>query len=117
STALSHSPGGKGQRLSGETRSARFDEIDAEIVPAWMEKLGIQAGQKFSDTVPRLKRAMKARSFSPAARVHMCLTLHTMPYRRENAVKPEAGKLVPLTPQDIANETGLKKQHIREYLL
>lgn len=85
-------------------------------VPPWLAELGIKPGGFFTDSKLRAKRAMKSGCFSGAARVHICLGLHTMGYQQERAVKMEAGKQVPLTPTDIAAETGLKKQNIRRIL-
>ena len=86
-------------------------------VPQWLADLGIKPGEYFCDSKPRAKRAMKSGCFSRAARVHLCLGLHTMGFRQELAVKMEAGKPIPLTPVDIAAETGIKKNHIRETFL
>jgi hypothetical protein len=85
-------------------------------VPSWLAALGIMVGEYFSDSKLRAKRAMRSRYFSPEARVHICLGLHTMGYQQELAVKMEAGKRVPLTPADVCSETGLSRKHFREYM-
>jgi hypothetical protein len=60
---------------------------------------------------------MQSKCFAPAARVHICLGLHTMGYQQELAVTMEAGKRIPLTPTQVAAETGLKKQNVRPAML
>ena len=86
-------------------------------VPPWLAELGIKEGQYFTDSKLRAKRAMRSKCFSPAARVHICLGLHTMGYQQELAVTMEAGKKIPLTPSHVAAETGLKKQNVRPAML
>lgn len=85
-------------------------------VPDWLAKLGIQEGEWTHESKLCLKRAMKCRAFGEAARVYACLGLHTKAFRQEKAVKMEAGKCVPLTPRDIAAETGIHRKHIRRAL-
>lgn len=89
-------------------------------VPEWLASLGITGeGQNtyLLETKRTLRRAMKARCMSPAGRVWCCLRLHTMGFQGEKAVKLEAGKLVDLTPTDVAAETGLHKQNIRRHVI
>lgn len=86
-------------------------------VPEWLAALGIKEGEYFVDSKLRWKRAMRSKCFSNEARVYACLSLHTMGFQQELAVKMEAGKKVPLTPTDIASETGLPRKHIREDIL
>src|SRR5262249_13140202 len=86
-------------------------------VPAWLAELGIKEGEYFTGSKLRAKRAMRSKCFSPAARVHICLGLHTEGYQQELAVKMEAGKRVPLGTSDLARLTGLHRQNIRPALL
>jgi hypothetical protein len=86
-------------------------------VPPWLAALGIGVGDYLAETKPRLKRGMKAQCFSPAARVFCCLTLHTLSYKQELAVKMEGGKRVPLTPTDVARETGMPLPNVRRAVL
>ncbi|HTR38248.1 MAG TPA: DnaA N-terminal domain-containing protein [Bryobacteraceae bacterium] len=88
----------------------------AARVPEWLATLGIKEGEYFSDSKIRFKRAMKSRSLSEAGRIWCCLALHTAAFQQELAVKMVAGKRVPLTPGDIASETGIRKQNIRRGL-
>src|SRR6516165_6191200 len=86
-------------------------------VPAWLSELGIKEGEYFSGSKLRAKRAMRSKCFSPAARVYLCLSLHTEGFQQELAVKMVAGgKREPLTPVDIAAESGLLKQNVRPAL-
>ncbi|HEU0142930.1 MAG TPA: hypothetical protein VFQ79_24635 [Bryobacteraceae bacterium] len=85
-------------------------------VPGWLAQLGVREGEYFVDSKPRARRAMKSQAFSPAARIHICLGLHTMAFRQELAVKVEGGKSVPLTPQDICAETGIRREHFRRHM-
>jgi hypothetical protein len=86
-------------------------------VPAWLAELGIKEGEYFCGSKLRAKRAMKSKCFSPAARVYLCLSLHTEGFQQELAVKMVAGgKREPLTPVDIAAESGLLKQNVRPAL-
>lgn len=92
-----------------------MSDSNGKVAP-WLADLGIKPGEFFTDSKLRARRAMKSRCFSPAARVHICLGLHTMGFHQERAVKMEASKQVDLTPIDIAAETGLQKQNIRRHL-
>jgi hypothetical protein len=86
-------------------------------VPAWLAALGIEPGEYFTGSKLKLKRGMKARCFSEAARIWCCLGLHTECFRQELAVKLVGNKRVPLQPVDVAAETGIKKQNIRRGML
>ena len=48
--------------------------------------------------------------------MHACLELATMAFKHEKAVKMTRQGLVPLTPADLAEQTGLSKQHVRRAL-
>ena len=86
-------------------------------VPAWLAELGIKEGEYFSGSKLRAKRAMRSKCFSPAARIHICLGLHTEGFQQELAVKMEGGKKVPLQPVDVCNETGISRNHFREAMV
>ena len=88
-----------------------------EEVPQWLAALRIKKGEWMIDSKVRWRKAMKARCFCPAARIYACLGLHTMAFQQELAVKMEAGKRVPLTPQDISAETGVGRKHVREAIV
>jgi hypothetical protein len=90
--------------------------IEKGKVPTWLVELGVREGQYFIDSKLRAKRAMQSRCFSRAARVHICLGLHTMGFQQQLAIKLVAGERVPIGTSDIAHETGLHKQNVRPAL-
>ena len=77
----------------------------------------IEPGAYYANTKARAKRIMREPLSSEANRVHACLELATMAFRQELAVKMVQGRQVPLTPSDIAQQTGLSKQNTRRGLV
>lgn len=79
------------------------------------------AGEFYGNTKPRARRMMQNPLSNQARRIYACLELATMGYQQELAVKTTRGRngrpeQQPLTPSDIANETGLSRQHVRRGL-
>jgi hypothetical protein len=81
-------------------------------VPDWLAALGIKEREYFTTSKLREQRASKARCISEAGRVHACLGLHTMGYQQQLAVKMKGGQRVPLSPADVATETGIRRDHV-----
>jgi hypothetical protein len=84
----------------------------------WLAGFGVQKGQWYTEVKAAVLRAARSPRFSIAARVWLCLRLHTIPYKSELAIKlvrlPD-GRTVRrrLTPVDVAEETGLLRQHVQ----
>jgi hypothetical protein len=87
-------------------------------VPQWLLDLGIGPGEFYLDAKPRPRAAMKCAGWTgEMGRVYSCLSLHTMAFGSEVAVKLERGKLVPITPKDISHETGgMDRRQVRRAL-
>ena len=87
------------------------------IKGAYGETIAIGGGEYYFNTKARCRRMMQD-SLSPEdRRVHACLELHTMGFRQELAVIKEGGKERPLTPSDIARQTGISNQNARRSLV
>src|SRR4030095_15459284 len=86
-------------------------------VPEWLAALGIQRGEYYLETKAAAKRIQQDAPWPYKARVFMALRLHTMAFQGEESVKMiKGGAIVPFSPQDIANATGLSRQHVRRAL-
>lgn len=94
------------------------DKVGPVKASEWLAGFGIGKGDWYLEAKPRVRSAMRSPKFSNAARVWLCLGLHTMPYKSELAVKvvrlPD-GRLVrrKLRPADVAEETLLERQEVR----
>ena len=76
----------------------------------------IPDGEYFITVKARTRRLMLNSLTSDARRVYACLELATMGFQQELAVTMANGKQRPLTPGDIAHQTGLSNQHVRRGL-
>lgn len=89
----------------------------SDYTPEWLKGLGVKSGRWYQSAKARPEQLMKISLSPEAAKVYACLELHTMGYKQELAIKMlKGGRMVPLTPTDIAQETGLSKQHVRRAL-
>jgi hypothetical protein len=84
-----------------------------EIVGAGGDTIAVEPGEYYFNTKARGRRQMKVRISPEARQVYSCLELATMGFQQEQAVTMENGKQRPLTPTDIARQTGLSKQNVR----
>jgi hypothetical protein len=74
----------------------------------WLADLGVKPGEFQVETKARLRHAMLQAGWPDRQRVHACLTLYSMGFNQEEAVKMErGGVMAPLRQVDIANETGI----------
>lgn len=87
-----------------------------KITSADNHEIAIEAGGYYYNTKARCQRIMRESLSPEAGRVHACLELATMGFHQELAVKLDRGRKVPLTPTDVAQQTGLTKQHTRRAL-
>jgi DNA-binding transcriptional ArsR family regulator len=78
--------------------------------------LEVSPGDYYFNTKARGRRMMRDSLSGDARRVYACLELATMGFRQELAVTMERGKQRPLTPGDVARQTGLSKQNVRRAL-
>jgi predicted transcriptional regulator len=78
--------------------------------------LPIGAGEYYFNPKARTKRMMQSQLSTEARRVYACLELATMGFRQELAVILEDRRQRPLTPTDIAAQTGMAKQNVRRAL-
>ena len=78
----------------------------------WLYDLGIKPGGFFSETKPRVESVMRNPVWSEKTRVYACLSLHTMAFQQERAVKLERGQPQPLTVKDASHETGLDRRQV-----
>ena len=74
--------------------------------------LEVPARQYYFNTKARARRMMQNSLSSDARRVYICLEIATMGWKQELAVILDDGKKRPLTPSDIAKQTGLSRQHV-----
>ncbi len=81
------------------------------------EGIEVPAGEFYFNTKDRCRRMMLNSLSAEARQVYACLEYHTMAFQQELAVKMVGGKRVPLAPSDVANETGLSKQHVRRAMV
>ena len=81
-----------------------FDGADGEV--------RIPDGEWYINTKARARRMMANSLSSDARRVYECLELATMGWKQELAITMDGGKTRPLTPGDIAKQTGLLRQHV-----
>ncbi len=83
----------------------------------WLRKQGVPPGEWYPEAKAFARAAMRAAGLSVnAVLVLICLRLHTMPYQSELAVTMLKNKRRPITPTDIAKETGLSRQNVRRAL-
>ena len=82
-----------------------FDGAEGEV--------RVPNGEWYINTKARGRRMMANSLSSDARRVYACLELATMGWQQELAVIMDDGKTRPLTPGDIAKQTGLSRQHVR----
>lgn len=80
-----------------------------DIIAADGSTIAIPAGEYYVNVKARTKRLMRNSLSSDARRVYACLETATMFWRRELAL---ANNGDPLTPSDIAEQTGIVKQHV-----
>jgi DNA-binding transcriptional ArsR family regulator len=73
-------------------------------------------GEYYFNTKARGRRMMGNSLSADARRVYACLELATMGWQQELAVIMEGGKQRPLTPTDVRQQTGLRKQHVSRAL-
>ncbi|HUD75718.1 MAG TPA: hypothetical protein VMQ76_11655 [Terracidiphilus sp.] len=78
----------------------------------WFYSKGVKAGEFYRETKARTRAVMLDTSWPEEPRVWACLSLHTMGFNRELAVKMEREPggvvlTVPLRQIDIAQETGI----------
>jgi len=73
----------------------------------WFYAQGVKPGEWYTETKARTRAAMLATDWPEKQRVWACLSLHTMGFGRELAVRMEKGQTVPLRQADIARETGI----------
>jgi IclR helix-turn-helix domain len=83
----------------------------------WLADLGVKPGEFQVETTARLQLAMKSREWPEKQRVWACLSLATMGFNQELAVKLEKGKVVPLTQTDIAKQTGIAVNNVHRCVL
>ena len=69
------------------------------------------------ETKARLQHAMKNQEWPEKQRVWACLSLATMGFNQELAVKLARGQVVPLTQTDIANQTGIAVKNVHRSVL
>ena len=106
-----------------------FSEVKSEVAPlqrktpraegssgGWLSDLGVKPGEFQYETTARLRR-MAEMWPAERGRVWACLSLHSLGFRQEVAVKLVNGRLEPLTRADIARETGLSQAHVRRALV
>ena len=73
----------------------------------WVYANGVKPGEWYTETKARTRAAMLNTDWPEKQRVWACLSLHTMGFGRELAVRMERGQTVPLRQADIAKETGI----------
>jgi hypothetical protein len=73
----------------------------------WFYSQGVKPGEWYTETKARTRAAMLNTDWPEKQRVWACLSLHTMGFGRELAVRMERGQTVPLRQTDIAKETGI----------
>ena len=73
----------------------------------WFYAQGVKPGEWYTETKARTRAAMLNTDWPEKQRVWACLSLHTMGFGRELAVRMERGQTVPLRQADIARETGI----------
>jgi hypothetical protein len=73
----------------------------------WFYSKGVKPGEWYTETKARTRAAMLNTDWPEKQRVWACLSLHTMGFGRELAVRMERGQTVPLRQIDIAKETGI----------
>ena len=87
-----------------------------ELKSADGKAIAIPPGDYYFNTKARGRRMMRNSLSGDARRVYACLELATMGFQQELAVTMERGKQRPLTPGDVADQTGLSKQNVRRAL-
>jgi hypothetical protein len=93
-------------------------KIGPQKASEWLAGFGVEKGQWYLEVKAAVRKAMRSPKFSNAARVWLCLRLHTIPFRSELAVtlvRLADGRVVRrrLTPKDVCDETGLLRQHVQ----
>jgi len=83
----------------------------------WLSDLGVKPGEFQVETKARLRHAMKSREWPEKQRVWACLSLATMGFNQELAVKLERGTVVPLTQGDIEKQTGILVKNVHRCVL
>jgi hypothetical protein len=83
----------------------------------WLSDLGVKPGEFQVETKARLRHAMKSREWPEKQRVWACLSLATMGFNQELAVKLERGQVVPLTQGDIEKQTGILVKNVHRCVL
>ena len=83
----------------------------------WLSDLGVKPGEFQVETKARLRHAMKSREWPEKQRVWACLSLATMGFNQELAVKLERGQVVPLTQSDIEKQTGILVKNVHRCVL
>ena len=83
----------------------------------WLSDLGVKPGEFQVETKARLRHAMKSREWPEKQRVWACLSLATMGFNQELAVKLERGQAVPLTQGDIEKQTGILVKNVHRCVL
>ena len=73
----------------------------------WFYANGVKPGEWYTETKARTRAAMLNTDWPEKQRVWACLSLHTMGFGRELAVRMERGQTVFLRQTDIAKETGI----------
>ena len=83
----------------------------------WLSDLGVKPGEFQVEKKARLRHAMKSREWPEKQRVWACLSLATMGFNQELAVKLERGTVVPLTQGDIEKQTGILVKNVHRCVL
>ena len=78
----------------------------------WFYSQGVKPGEWYRETKARTRAAMANTKWPEKQRVWACLSLHTMGFDRELAVRMERGQAVPLRQVDIAKETGIDRRSV-----
>ncbi len=92
-------------------------QSEAGGAPQWLVELGVGPGEFYQTSKAQPRRIMRDSAWSEKARAWACLSLHTMAFQEEMAVKLVKGQRVPLTRGDIAAETGLTPAQVRRSLV
>jgi DNA-binding Lrp family transcriptional regulator len=91
-------------------------KLGLSIIGADGKVIVVPPGEFYMSVKDRARRMMRNSLCTDARRVYACLELATMGFRQELAVTMAEGKLRPLTPGDIAKQTGLSNQNVRRAL-
>jgi hypothetical protein len=98
------------------TPSSPKDKPGLRITGADGKVIVVPPKEFYMSVKARARRMMLNSLYTDARRVYACLELATMGYRQELAVTMKDGKPRPLTPSDIAKQTGLSNQNVRRAL-